>query len=129
MGCGYPNSWGKHNSDDPAMEYSPSEPQYQAIYFRRYFQPTANERPCSFTTTVDNQETITIELYKGYDSVARGNKQLGRFDVHGLTPALAGIPEIVIGVEVDAGVDQLKVDVLERSRLVFQYHLPNNFTK
>ncbi|KAL4267063.1 heat shock protein 70 family protein [Pleurotus pulmonarius] len=72
-------------------------------------------RNISFTTTVDNQENITIELYKGYDSVARGNKQLGRFDVHGLTPALAGVPEIVIGVEVDAGVDQLKVDVLERS--------------
>ncbi|KAG9220928.1 hypothetical protein CCMSSC00406_0002472 [Pleurotus cornucopiae] len=72
-------------------------------------------RNISFTTTVDNQENITAELYKGYDSVARGNKQLGQFEIHGLTPAPAGVPEIVIGVEVDAGVDQLKVDVLERS--------------
>ncbi|KAJ8696618.1 ATPase with role in protein import into the ER [Pleurotus ostreatus] len=72
-------------------------------------------RNISFTTTVDNQENITIELYKGYDSVARGNKQLGQFEIHGLTPAPAGVPEIVIGVEVDAGVDQLKIGVLEQS--------------
>lgn len=55
-----------------------------------------------FSTAVDNQPAVTINVLQGERAMAHDNKSLGRFDLVGLPPAPRGIPQIEVTFDIDA---------------------------
>lgn len=55
-----------------------------------------------FTTAVDNQPAVTIEVTQGNRPFAANNKRLGTFVLDGLLPALRGVPQIEVKFAIDA---------------------------
>jgi molecular chaperone DnaK len=55
-----------------------------------------------FTTAVDNQPSVTIQVYQGEREMARDNKPLGTFDLTDLPPAPRGVPQIEVAFDIDA---------------------------
>ncbi len=56
----------------------------------------------TFTTVVDNQQSVEIHIMQGERDVTAGNRSLGKFDLIGIPPAPRGVPQIEVGFEVDA---------------------------
>ncbi len=56
----------------------------------------------TFTTVVDNQQSVEIHILQGEREIASGNRSLGRFELVGIPPATRGIPQIDVEFEVDA---------------------------
>ncbi|QQS41114.1 MAG: molecular chaperone DnaK [Acidobacteriota bacterium] len=56
----------------------------------------------TFTTVVDNQQTVEIHILQGEREIASGNRSLGKFELVGIPPADRGIPQIDVTFEVDA---------------------------
>ena len=56
----------------------------------------------TFTTVVDNQQTVEIHILQGEREVAMGNRSLGRFELVGIPPAPRGVPQIDVSFEIDA---------------------------
>lgn len=56
--------------------------------------------PCSkteiFSTTADNQEEVSIHLFRGNGRLTKDNILIGCFQVYGIPPTLRGIPQIAI---------------------------------
>jgi hypothetical protein len=61
--------------------------------------PAKNSR--EFSTAVDNQPAVTVELYWGEAEQVADNLSLGRFDLEGIPPARRGEPRIEITTEVN----------------------------
>lgn len=55
-----------------------------------------------FTTAVDGQTAVTINVCQGERPMVKDNKQLGLFNLEGITPAPRGIPQIYVIFELDA---------------------------
>jgi len=55
-----------------------------------------------FSTAVDNQSAVTIQVYQGEREFTKDNKSLGRFDLTGLAPAPRGVPQIEVSFDIDA---------------------------
>src|SRR3989338_3660690 len=55
-----------------------------------------------FSTAVDNQPAVTINVLQGERAMASDNKSLGRFDLVGMPPAPRGIPQIEVTFDIDA---------------------------
>lgn len=55
-----------------------------------------------FTTAEDNQTSVTIGVYQGERSMARDNRLLGQFELAGIAPAKAGVPQIEVSFDIDA---------------------------
>jgi len=55
-----------------------------------------------FSTAVDNQPAVTINVLQGERAMASDNKSLGRFDLIGIPPAPRGIPQIEVTFDIDA---------------------------
>ncbi|MDP3728885.1 MAG: molecular chaperone DnaK [bacterium] len=55
-----------------------------------------------FSTAVDNQPAVTINVLQGERAMAADNKSLGRFDLVGMPPAPRGIPQIEVTFDIDA---------------------------
>lgn len=56
----------------------------------------------TFTTVVDNQQSVEIHILQGEREVASGNRSLGKFELVGIPPAARGVPQIDVSFEVDA---------------------------
>jgi molecular chaperone DnaK len=56
----------------------------------------------TFTTVVDNQNSVEIHILQGEREVAEGNRSLGKFELVGIPPGPRGVPQIEVAFEVDA---------------------------
>ena len=56
----------------------------------------------TFTTVVDNQQSVEIHIMQGERDIASANRSLGRFDLVGIPLAPRGVPQIDVTFEVDA---------------------------
>jgi molecular chaperone DnaK len=55
-----------------------------------------------FTTVVDNQSKVEINVLQGEREVASYNKSLGRFELVGIAPAPKGVPQIEVTFDIDS---------------------------
>ena len=76
------------------------EDTFQRIIERNTTIPTRKTMP--FTTVEDNQVRVTVHVLQGEYLQASKNKSLARFDLVGIQPAPAGIPQIDVTFEIDA---------------------------
>ncbi len=73
---------------------------FQVIIDRNTTIPT--KKTMHFTTVEDNQIRVTIHVFQGEILQASKNKFLARFDLVGIQPGPAGIPQIDVTFEIDA---------------------------
>lgn len=60
-----------------------------------------NKQKKIFTTVMDNQETVKIEIYEGERPMAKDNNLLGSFDLTGIPKAPRGQPQIEVTFSLD----------------------------
>jgi molecular chaperone DnaK len=55
-----------------------------------------------FSTAEDNQPAVTIKVAQGERELFKYNKLLGEFNLEGIAPAMRGLPQIEVTLDVDA---------------------------
>jgi molecular chaperone DnaK len=60
------------------------------------------KRPEIFTTTEDNQESVTIHVVEGEREIAEYNSTLAVFELSGIASAPNGVPQIEVTLDIDA---------------------------
>merc|ERR1711928_111855 len=55
-----------------------------------------------FTTEVDNETEIQIQVYEGERAMTKDNNLLGEFELTGIPPAPRGVPQIEVTFDIDA---------------------------
>src|SRR5687768_15711626 len=55
----------------------------------------------TFTTVVDNQQTVEVHVRQGEREIARENRSLARFELVGIPPAPRGVPQIDVTFGID----------------------------
>jgi molecular chaperone DnaK len=56
----------------------------------------------TFTTVVDNQQSVEIHILQGEREISSANRSLGKFELVGIPPAPRGVPQIDVSFEIDA---------------------------
>lgn len=74
--------------------------------------------PCKktqiFSTAVDNQPSVTIRCLQGERPMANDNKEIGVFNLDGITPARKGVPQIEVTFDIDVN-GILKVTAIDKA--------------
>ncbi len=65
-------------------------------------EPPINEKRV-FSTAVDNQDQITINIFRGNSQMAKNNTPIGKFRVVGILPAKRGTPQVEIAFGISNG--------------------------
>merc|ERR1712048_929829 len=73
-------------------KFSPIIPKHTVI-------PTNKES--SYTTTDDNQASVTFGIYEGERPMVKDNHKLGKVTISGIPPAKAGVPLLIVKFYVD----------------------------
>jgi len=73
---------------------------FQRIIERNTTIPAKKSQP--FTTVEHNQRRVRIHVLQGENDVASMNKSLATFELVGIEPAPAGVPQIDVAFEIDA---------------------------
>jgi molecular chaperone DnaK len=55
-----------------------------------------------FTTAVDNQPSVEVQVFQGERPMAQDNKKIGTFHLDGIPPAPRQVPQIEVTFEIDA---------------------------
>ena len=55
-----------------------------------------------FSTAVDNQPSVEVNVLQGEREMAKDNKSLGIFNLDGIAPAPRGVPQIEVTFDIDA---------------------------
>ncbi|MEO5858861.1 MAG: molecular chaperone DnaK [Pyrinomonadaceae bacterium] len=56
----------------------------------------------TFTTVVDNQQSVEIHILQGEREISSANRSLAKFELVGIPPAPRGVPQIDVSFEIDS---------------------------
>ena len=56
----------------------------------------------TFTTVVDNQQSVEIHILQGEREIANANRSLAKFELVGIPPSPRGVPQVDVSFEIDA---------------------------
>jgi molecular chaperone DnaK len=56
----------------------------------------------TFTTVVDNQQSVEIHILQGEREIASANRSLAKFELVGIPPAPRGVPQVDVTFSIDA---------------------------
>ncbi|KAG0681838.1 ATPase with role in protein import into the ER [Pichia californica] len=64
--------------------------------------PIPTKKSQIFSTAVDNQNTVSIQIYEGERAMVKDNNLLGQFELTGIAPAPRGVPQIEVTFTLDS---------------------------